>query len=119
VTEISYLAGVPPVDVRPLRGALAPEKPNGAPPAEESATIPAARDRALREAAEALEAGFLSEMLKGAGLGKMSEEFGGGTGEDQFSSYLRDAQAREMVKSGGIGLAESLYQALKERENDN
>lgn len=76
------------------------------------------RDALLRKAAETLEAGFLSEMLKSAGMGKTSKSFGGGTGEDQFSSFLRDAQAKEMVKSGGIGLAESLYQALKEREND-
>jgi Rod binding domain-containing protein len=28
------------------------------------------------------------------------------------------AQATEMAKAGGIGLAESLYHALKERQND-
>lgn len=71
----------------------------------------------LREAAQQLEASFLAEMLKGAGLGKTSENFGGGAGEDQFSSFLRQAQAEEMVKSGGIGLAESLYHALKERQD--
>jgi len=71
----------------------------------------------LREAARQLEASFLAEMLKSAGLGKTSESFGGGAGEDQFASFLRQAQAEEMVKSGGIGLAESLYLALKERQN--
>ena len=116
MTEISYFSGVPPVDVHPSRDSTrVPEQGRGA----KANVDPVARVKALREAAEALEAGFLSEMLKGAGLGKTSESFGGGTGEDQFSSYLRDAQAREMVKSGGIGLAESLYQALKERENGN
>lgn len=74
------------------------------------------RDAALRGAAEKLEASFLAEMLKSAGFGKARESFGGGAGEDQFSSFLRQAQAEEMVRSGGIGLAESLYQALKERE---
>lgn len=77
------------------------------------------RDRALRAAAEKLEASFLSEMLKSAGLGKPRESFGGGAGEGQFASLLRDAQAKEMVKAGGIGLAESLYQALKERADEN
>lgn len=71
----------------------------------------------LRLAAQQLEAGFLAEMLKSSGFGKPPEAFGGGTGEDQFASFLRQAQAEEMVKSGGIGLAESLYHALKDRQN--
>ena len=73
-------------------------------------------EKALREAATELEASFLTEMLKSAGLGKTREGFGGGTGEDQFSSLLVRAQAEEMAKSGGIGLAESIYQSLKERQ---
>ena len=73
------------------------------------------RDLKLFEAAQKLEAGFLAEMLKSAGLGQTSESFGGGAGEEQFGSFLRQAQAEEMVKRGGIGLAESLYEALKER----
>lgn len=73
------------------------------------------RDAALFKAAQALESSFLMEMLKSTGLGKAPEGFGGGAGEDQFSSYLLQAQADEMVKHGGIGLAESLFNALKER----
>ncbi|MDJ0825617.1 MAG: rod-binding protein [Rhodobacter sp.] len=73
------------------------------------------RDVELREAAQALEATFLAEMLKSAGLGETRGVFGGGAGEDQFSSFLRQAQAEEMVKAGGIGLAERLFEALKER----
>ncbi len=76
-----------------------------------------ARDTALRDAAQQLEASFLAEMLKSAGLGASSEEFGGGKGEDQFSSFLVQEQAMQMVKAGGIGLTESLFQALKERAN--
>lgn len=75
------------------------------------------RTRALREAAEKIEASFLSEMLKAAGVGKTSDAFGGGVGEEQFASFLRDAQAEQMVRAGGIGLAESLFQALKEKDN--
>lgn len=70
-----------------------------------------------RQAAEKLEASFLAEMLKSAGVGK-SPSFGGGIGEDQFASFQRQALAEEMVKSGGIGLAESFYQAIVERQND-
>ena len=57
-------------------------------------------------------------MLQAAGLGDTSETFGGGAGEDQFSSFLVQAQAEEMVKSGGIGLAEAIFDALKERQQD-
>lgn len=70
-------------------------------------------DQALRQAAEELEAGFLAEMLKSAGLGKTSDHFGGGAGEEQFASFLVEEQARQMVRAGGIGLAESLFYALK------
>lgn len=75
------------------------------------------KDQALREAANALEASFLAEMLKSAGLGKTSDSFGGGAGEDQFSSFLVLEHARAMVRAGGIGLSESIFETLKEREN--
>ena len=79
---------------------------------------PSPQDRALRTAAEKIEASYLAEMLKSAGLGKTSGEFGGGAGEDQFASFLVQEQAMLMVKSGGIGLAESIYESLKEKQND-
>lgn len=72
-------------------------------------------DTRLREAAVQLEATFLSEMLKSAGFGETPEGFGGGDGEDQFSSFLRDTQALAMARAGGIGLAEALFEALKVR----
>ena len=71
----------------------------------------------MRAAADQLEANFLAEMLKSAGLGKPQESFGGGAGEEQFASFLVRAQAEEMVRSGGIGLAERIFEALKERTN--
>ena len=75
-------------------------------------------DSALRDAAQKLEATFLAEMLKAAGLGQTRTAFGGGAGEDQFSSFLVQAQAEEMVTAGGIGLAEALFEALKERQHE-
>lgn len=72
----------------------------------------------LRKAATELEAAFLAEMLKSAGLGKSRESMGGGAGEDQYGSLLVRAQADHIAKNGGIGLAESLYQALKETRHD-
>ncbi|WP_372835716.1 rod-binding protein [Puniceibacterium confluentis] len=76
------------------------------------------RDATLRDAAKELEAGFLAEMLAAAGLGKTSGAFGGGIGGDQFASFLRQEQARAMVANGGIGLAETIYNALKDRDDD-
>jgi flagellar protein FlgJ len=73
------------------------------------------RESALKEAAIKLEATFLSEMLKSAGVGESRGAFGGGVGEDQFGSFLRDAQASEMAKAGGIGLAAALFDAMKAR----
>ncbi len=78
--------------------------------------VKTARDRSLMTQARALEASFLSEMLAHAGVGESRESFGGGVGEDQFSSFLRDEQAKQMVAHGGIGLAEQLFQAMSERE---
>lgn len=74
-------------------------------------------DAKLREVARDLEASFLSEMLKYSGLGKSRESFGGGAGEDQFASLLIDEQARAMVDAGGIGLAESIFENLKDKAN--
>ncbi|WP_299774297.1 rod-binding protein [uncultured Tateyamaria sp.] len=76
------------------------------------------RDTSLRAAAEKLEAAFLAEMLKSAGLGESRDAFGGGAGEDQFSSFLVQAQAEKMVEAGGIGLAEALFESLKERSHE-
>jgi len=97
--------------------------PNVSPPigpnvAQATAKPPDPRHAKLREAAEKLEAQFLAEMLKCAGLGETKGPFTGGPGEQQFASFLREAQAEEMVRAGGIGLAEQLFESLKERVND-
>lgn len=76
------------------------------------------REAALMQAAQNLEAAFLAEMLQSAGLGQTSESFGGGAGEDQFGSFLVQEQAQHIVKGGGIGLAQSLFEALKDQKND-
>jgi peptidoglycan hydrolase FlgJ len=76
---------------------------------------PALQTERLQEAAKELEAQFLAEMLRAAGFGKAQEAFGGGAGEEQFSSFLVDHHARALVERGGIGLAESLFAALAAR----
>jgi peptidoglycan hydrolase FlgJ len=83
-----------------------------------AAPAPPTKTEALRKQAQALEAAFLAEMLGHTGLDAASEGFGGGIGEDQFGSFLREEQAKLMVSRGGIGLGESLFRALSERSND-
>ncbi|MBV7380420.1 rod-binding protein [Maritimibacter dapengensis] len=90
-----------------------PTVPLLAPTGSETADV----DARLRATAKELEASFLAEMLKSAGLGEMPSAFGGGPGEEQFTSFLRLEQARQMTESGGIGLAETIFEALKERND--
>lgn len=86
----------------------------GAVSAARTVAKPVAADEAsLRAKAQDLEATFLSEMLKQTGLGKTYESFGGGPGEEQFSSFLTDEYAQLMARSGGIGLAESIFKSLQ------
>lgn len=71
----------------------------------------------LREVAEDLESAFLAEMLKHAGFGEArdSESFGGGIGEEQITSMLRNEHASAIAARGGLGLADSIFQSLVQR----
>lgn len=80
-------------------------------------TMTPERAEQLMDVAKALEAQFLSEMLKSAGVGKTPDAFGGGSGEDQFASFMRDEQAKQMTQAGGIGLAQALFESMVERSN--
>lgn len=72
-------------------------------------------ERQLWKVAQDLEATFMAEMLKHAGLGAMQDDFNGGIGEEQFQSFLRQEQARAIAGQGGIGLTQSIFEALKDR----
>lgn len=73
--------------------------------------VPVRAEPAMAKAQE-LEAAFLAEMLSHAGLGEAEGPFAGGHGEAQFASFLRQEQARLMVQSGGIGLAEVIFKTM-------
>jgi len=90
---------------------------SNAPPVVDPAR--AARAQELREVAKKFESSFLAEMLKASGMGNSRSEFGGGAGEDAFSSMMVDEQAQLMVERGGIGLSESIFQSLWAREFGN
>ena len=84
-----------------------------------SPSLPSEQEAQLRQAAQDLEASFLSEMLKQARFGETRGAFGGGAGEEQFSSFLRMEHARQMAAAGGIGLAENLFRSLVARAHGN
>ena len=88
------------------------------PDVRNSARAQSGPQKRLYETAQKLEAAFLAEMLKSAGFGQSRESFGGGAGEEHFGSFLLQEQAMQIVKAGGVGLAESLFEALKGRVND-
>lgn len=110
----SVLAKLPRIESNPMSDIIVPDFTQ---PRAQSKAL-SASDSKLMDAAKQLEASFLAEMLKSAGLGKSRENLGGGAGEDQFGSFLVQAQAEAMVEKGGIGLAQSLFEALKEAENE-
>jgi peptidoglycan hydrolase FlgJ len=69
----------------------------------------------MRAAAQDFEAAFLAEMLKHAGLNALPSAFGGGAGEDAFSSLLTAEYARLLAEAGGVGIAEQVFEMLKQR----
>ena len=80
-------------------------------------TILSPRSAQLMQKAQELETRFLSEMLAHTGLDAQTGAFNGGIGEDQFASFLREAQAKAMVDRGGLGLAQSIFQSLVRRDD--
>ena len=98
------------MDITPLAARTA-----ASPPARDKATE---ADAAAMRAAEAFETSFLAEMLKAAGFGEQVNSFSGGTGEDQFASFHRQAIADKIAETGGIGLSEHFLKAMLETKND-
>ena len=88
------------------------QPPESITPAITSDPAKAERRALLMEKAKQLEAGFLAEMLSYAGVKPSDGMFSGGEGEEQYTSFLREAQAKAIVEHGGIGLAENLFKSL-------
>ncbi len=62
--------------------------------------------------AKRLEKSFLQEVLKMSGVAKVSSEFGGGIGEEQFNSFLLEHYAEAVVEKRGLGLTEHFLRSL-------
>ena len=81
-------------------------------PAPMSAAELAKRSQ-IAQTAKDFEASFLTvmlgEMTKDV---RVSEPFGGGTGEDMFKSFMNEAMAKQVVKSGGVGIADEVAKEM-------
>lgn len=88
--------------------------PTLAPPAPgaQSAAELAKRGQ-IKQTSEKFESSFLSIMLQQMFEGtETSAPFGGGPGEQMFKSFLTEAIANKMVKSGGVGIAASVQREM-------
>lgn len=86
-------------------------------PTDKPSPLSPARSALLMKKAQEMETAFLSEMLSYTGLDAQKGAFSGGVGEDQFASFLRDTQAKAMVAHGGIGLSQTIFNALARRDH--
>ena len=67
----------------------------------------------IAKTAQDFEASFLSVMLQSMFQGvKQQEPFGGGQGEEMFKSFFTDAVAKQVTKSGGIGLSATVEREM-------
>ena len=53
-----------------------------------------------------------------AGVAEAQDAMTGGIGEEQFASFLRREQANAIAQHGGLGLAESIFEAMKGAEGN-
>lgn len=77
-----------------------------------SAAPPSAEEQRQRaktaEAAQSFEAAVLSTLMQSMFEGVDAGAFGGGKGEAQFKSMLVDAFAKQVARSGGLGVADQV-----------
>jgi Rod binding domain-containing protein len=68
----------------------------------------------IAQTAKKFESSFLSIMLQQMfdEQGETQAPFGGGPGEQMFKSFMAQAMADKMVKSGGVGLAASVQREM-------
>jgi peptidoglycan hydrolase FlgJ len=87
--------------------ALSPNILKGPPATPEGAT----RER-IGYVAKDFEQSFLSIMLGQMFQGVGGGEFSGGEGEAMFQSFLMDAISKQVVRSGGVGIADHVQREM-------
>ena len=72
-----------------------------------------AKRKDIDATAQSFESSFLSIMLQQMFDGvETAAPFGGGPGEQMFKSFMTDAMANKMVKTGGVGLANTVQREM-------
>ncbi|MDO8381067.1 rod-binding protein [Phenylobacterium sp.] len=67
----------------------------------------------IAQTAKDFESSFLSVMLGSMFKDvNISEPFGGGHGEDAFKSFMTEAMAKQVVKSGGLGISDDVAKEM-------
>ena len=79
----------------------------------QKAKVPDGKNPQAWAAAQDFESQFLSSMFQSMFKGlKTDGPFGGGQGEEMFRSLLVDQYSQQMTKSGGVGLADTVYSEI-------
>ena len=98
-------------------------QPMAAKPATAAAPMSAAESAkraAIHKTATDFEASFLSQMLGHMFDGVETEApFGGGAGEAMYKSFLTEAFAKQMAKSGGVGVAGDVQREMLKMQGLN
>ena len=67
----------------------------------------------IHKTAQKFEASFLSIMLQQMFEGtETAAPFGGGPGENMFKSFMTEAMANKMTKTGGVGVAPAIEREM-------
>jgi Rod binding domain-containing protein len=81
-------------------------------PAQPSAAELAKRSQ-IKQTAQDFESSFLSVMMQQMFTGISTDgPFGGGPGEEMFRSVLTDAMAKQVARSGGVGVAATVEREM-------
>jgi flagellar protein FlgJ len=74
----------------------------------------AAKRASIAKASKDFESSFLSVMLGQMfeGVNKSDGPFNGGAGEQAFKSFMTDAIAKQMTRTGGVGLAATVQKEM-------
>ena len=74
----------------------------------------------IKDTSQKFEATFLSIMVQQMFEGtETSAPFGGGPGEQMFKSFMAQAMADKVVKTGGVGLAASVQREMLKMQGLN
>ena len=92
----------------PAFNPVIPQAPLNAPK-----VVPSASKEKLASVSQQFESSMISSMLQPMFSGLSTEApFGGGAGESAFRSFLVDAIAKQVTKSGGLHLSSAIQKEL-------